>query len=194
ACETTATVEGDTLRLVALHDGRRVPGAVFHTIDSDLFNEKVTADKEGKATWKVKYPSNFSIYTSRVAKEAGEAGGKKYEEVREFATLAFSWPLGARGADAEAVALFEQAPGARARWEDFPGFRADVEGRIDGRPFLGKVAVDSRGGVELTTKQKELAGWVQGQLESITLHRAVRPSGEPAARRKPPVLRFADND
>jgi hypothetical protein len=192
--EILATIEGDTIHLVALHRGKPLPGAVFHTVDSDLFNEKVTADKEGKATWKVAYPSNFSIYTSVTTKESGAAGGKKYQEVREFATLAFSWPLGAKGADPAAVALFEQALATRAAWKDFPGFRAAVEGKLDGRPFRGRVTVASDGNVQIETKQKEAEGWLREQLESIVLHRAARRPGGTPARRRPPVLRFADNE
>ena len=66
--------------------GLDVALAVFHTVDSDLFNEKLTAGRDGRATWKVPYPGNFSVYTSRVAKESGEHGGKKYEE-----SLPISW-------------------------------------------------------------------------------------------------------
>ena len=101
-----ATIEGDKVHLSALHDGRPVPGAVFQTVDESLANDELKADAQGRATWKVPYAGNFSVYTSRVAKEAGEHGGKKYQEVREFATLAFTWPLGAKEADPDAVALF----------------------------------------------------------------------------------------
>lgn len=187
--EVMTTIEGDKIHFVALHEGRPVPGAVFHTVDSDLFNEKLTADREGRATWKVPYPGNFSVYTSRVAKESGEAGGKKYDEVREFATLAFTWPLGPKGADPDAVALFEEALAARAGWKDFPGFSADVEGKLDGRPFRGTVTVGADGGVSMKTKQPEAEAWVRDQLESIALHRAARSGG-----RAKPVLRFADGE
>src|SRR5947208_2572948 len=79
------------------------------TVAADLFNEKLTADTQGQATWKVPYRSNFSVYVSRVTKETGEHNGRKYQEVREFATLAFTWPLVAKDADPQAVKLFEEA-------------------------------------------------------------------------------------
>jgi hypothetical protein len=191
--ELTATIEGEKIHFVALANGKPMPGAVFHTVDSDLFNEKLTADNQGRATWKVPYPGNFSVYTSRVTNEAGEHAGRKYQEVREFATLAFTWPLGARGADAQAVTLFEEALASRAVWKDFPGFSANIEGKLDGRAFRGQVTVSADGAVQLKTKQREAEGWIRDQLESITLHRAARGTGDGAPRAKP-VLRFADNE
>ncbi|MBI1918285.1 MAG: DUF3386 family protein [Planctomycetes bacterium] len=191
--ELMATIEGEKIHFVALGGGKPMPGVVFHTVDSDLFNEKLTADAEGRATWKVPYPGTFSVYTSRVRNEAGVYDGRKYQEVREFATLAFTWPLGARGADPEAVKLFEEALASRAVWKDFPGFTADVEGKLDGRPFRGKVTVSADGTVQLKTKQREAESWLRDQLESIILHRAARGTGDGTPRAKP-VLRFADNE
>jgi Protein of unknown function (DUF3386) len=191
--EVLASVEGDRMIFTALLNGKPVPGAVFHTVDSDLFNEKLTAGKDGRASWKVPYPGNFSVYTSRTAPEAGALGGRKYQEVREFATLAFTWPLAAKGADPEAVALFEEALATRAAWKDFPGFTADIKGKVDGRSFTGKVTVSADGTVQVKTKEAAAETWVRDQLESITLHRAARGTGDGAPRAKP-VLRFADNE
>src|SRR5437763_503878 len=147
--ELMATIEADKIHFVALADGKPMPGAVFHTVDADLFNEKLTADARGQATWKVPYPASFSVYTSRVINQAGAHAGRNYQEVREFATLAFTWPLGDKSADPEAVKLFEEALAARAVWKDFPGFTADVEGKFDGRSFQGKVTVRADGTVQL---------------------------------------------
>src|SRR5262249_8439909 len=106
-------------------------------------------------------------------------------------TLAFRWPLAPKGADPAAVALFEEALAARARWEGLPGFRAKIKGKVDGRPFAGTVSVDAKGEVEVQTDDDVTQPWVQEQLESIALHRAAGPRGEGRAR---PVLRFADDE
>ena len=58
----------------------------------------------------------------------------------------------------------------RAVWKHFPGFTADIEGKIEGRPFRGKVTVSADGTVQLKTKQREAEAWLRDQLESITLH------------------------
>src|SRR5262249_4109647 len=82
--EIVATADGERLTLTALRAGRPVPGAVFHTVDADLLNDEVTADRAGKATWKPPSRGYYAVYTSQTLPEAGEAGGKKYAEIREF--------------------------------------------------------------------------------------------------------------
>jgi hypothetical protein len=192
ALEIAATIHEDGVHLTALRQGKPVPSAEFITIDSKLNNTKVTADAEGRAVWKPQTAGNYSIFTRNTSKEAGEHDGKKYEEIRDFATLALTWPLARRDADPEAVARFEEALAARASWKEFPGFTADISGSVDGRPFTGSVTIDAHGKVAFASddpSQTEAVGpWVQEQLESVVLHRVARPSGN----RPKPVLRFGE--
>jgi hypothetical protein len=189
--EVMATVDGERLHLVALRDGKPIPKAVFETVNQDLNGEKLTAGEDGKATWKPPAPGRYAVYTSHVLKASGEFGGQKYEEIREFATLAFTWPLERKEADPKAVALFEEAVAARAQWKNFPGFSAAIKGKVDGRPFDGKVTIDAAGKVQLKVDDDVIQPWVQEQLESIVLHRQAS-SGDSAAERPKPVLWFAD--
>lgn len=189
--EVVAAVDGDRVRLTALRDGKPVPGAEFVTVDQRLANTKLTADSDGVAIWKPPAGGVYSVYTRDTRKESGELGGKKYEEIRDFATVAFAWPFERRGADAAAVALFEEAVAARAQWHAFPGFAARLEGNLDGRRFAGDVAMDARGAVtfadDVPDRAEAVAEWVQEQLESIVQHRLARPAS--AAK---PVLHFAE--
>jgi hypothetical protein len=187
--EIVAATDGDRLTLTALRQGKPVPGAVFHTVDSSLTNSKIKADAEGKARWKPPAAERYAIYTRYVTRAAGEAGGKKYEEIREFATLAFRWPLAPKGPDAKAVTMFEEALATRAQWKNFPGFSARIKGKVDGRAFTGSVTIDAKGTVELKTDQEAVRDWVVDQLESIVMHRAASSS-----KRSRPVLRFADGE
>jgi hypothetical protein len=181
------TVKGDQVELVLLHNGKPVPKAEFHTVDAALKGETLTADAEGRAVWKPTAPGRYSVYAKVVKPTGGEFGGKKYDEIREFPTLAFTWPLVGKGADAEAVALFEEAIAARASWKDFPGFTAKLTGRVDGRPIEGTLTVSPKGEVELETEEEAVQPWVVGQLESLVMHR-LAPTGD----RPKPVLRFAE--
>lgn len=188
--EILPTVEADGIRLVALSEGKPVPKAEFHTVDTNLHSEKLTADAGGVVVWKPPAPGKYSVYTSRLIKEAGEADGKQYEQVREFTTLAFNWPLEQKGADPKAVALFQEAVAARARWKDFPGFKARIEGSLDGRPFDGKVTIDAAGSVQVETEEHVVEPWVREQLESIAMHRGA--GAEAASESAAPILRFAE--
>ncbi|WZO99954.1 DUF3386 family protein [Isosphaeraceae bacterium EP7] len=187
--EIVAEVADDSLKLKLLVDGKPMPGAVFNSVAADLTEEKINAGIDGVATWKPSTPGRYSIYTRRDLKTPGETGGMKYDEIREFATLALEWPLGREGADPEAVALFEGAIASRAQWKDFPGFSADVSGTIEGRPFDGKLTVSPEGKVEMTSDEAVAKAWVEDQLGSLAMHRRVEAASTP-----PPVLRFADSD
>jgi hypothetical protein len=193
AFEITATIEGDSVAFTALYQGKPIPNAAFTTVDADLVNEQFSASGDGRATWTPPAPGKYSVYTQRVANEAGEATGKQYQQVREFATIAFSWPLERRGADSEAVTLFEEALAARAQWRKFPGFKADIAGTVDDRTFTGTVTVDSSGSVQFRTNDSTAESWVSSQLESIAMHRIASSGGSSGRGDAKPVLRFADD-
>ena len=190
--EIAVSADGDGLHLTALRNGKPLANAAFVTIDAQLNNVKFTADTDGKATWKPPTSGSYSIYTQATSKEAGELDGKKYEEIRDFATLAFTWPLERKDADAGAVARFQEALAARASWKKFPGFSARLTGNFDGRTFAGNVTVNAEGKSTFTADDstaEAASEWVQQQFESIVLHRLARPTPADASK---PVLRFGE--
>ena len=189
ALEIDAAFMGEQVTLRLLRDGKPVPDAVFTTVDDDLVNDEVKADAAGKAVWKPPSPGFYCVYAKSVLKTPGEWKGKAYSEIREFATLGFAWPLVRKDADPEAVALFERALAARATWEKFPGFTADVSGNVDGRAFSGKVTVAAGGDVTLSLDENVVKPWVEEQLESIVNHRLPLPKSDHA-----PTLRFGDRE
>jgi hypothetical protein len=189
ALEIDAKFDGNQVVFTLLRDGKPVPGAEFTTVDDDLANEEFKADAAGKATWKPSSPGFYCVYTKSVLKTPGDWNGKPYSEIREFATIAFPWPLARTDADAEAVASFQHALAARASWEQFPGFSADIAGNVDGRAFSGKATVAASGEVSLKLDEGVVKKWVEEQLQSLVNHRL--PSPKEGA---PPVLRFGDQD
>ena len=186
--EIIATVSPDSISLVLLDRGKPVPNATFTTVDDALVNEELKANSEGSIEWKPSHPGHYCVYSKVVRKEAGEYGGKKYTEIREFPTLAFQWPPAATDGDKEAVDLFQKAIASRATWHAFPGFLAHIEGEYDGRPLTGTVRIEKDGAVELKIDQEVAKEWVEDQLRSIVMHRM-----EPKQAGSP-VLRFADQD
>jgi Protein of unknown function (DUF3386) len=193
ALEIVATFESEQVRLVALKDGKPVPRIEFITVDAKLANTRLKADDRGEALWKPAAPGAYSVYVRDTRKESGELRGKKYEEIRDFATIAFNWPLERKDADPAAVALFEEAMAARSRWENFPGFTARITGNLDGRQFRGSVTIDAKGEVDFkdddSSREESVGRWVHDQLGSIVLHRLSRPATK---ERPKPVLRFGE--
>jgi hypothetical protein len=181
------------IRLVALRNGKPVPNAVFTAVDSDLSEQTIKADSGGSALWTPAAPGRYSVYVRETLKEPGVVGDKKFDEIREFATLALTWPLVGRDADSDATALFKEAIAHRAVWRDFPGFSAEISGHVGGRPFTGSVKVKNDGSIEIQTDDPVAKSWFQDQLDSLVTHRIAQPSSESADAHQP-KMRFADDD
>jgi hypothetical protein len=190
--EIMGAVHGDEVRLTVLRDGKPVPGAELHTVDIKLVNEKLLADSNGQASWRPKTPGRYAVYTHVTTPSAGELAGKKYAEIREYATLAFDWPLAQHRVDPEAGTLFEEAVAARAQWKDFPGFRAKIRADVDGQTLEGNLTVDRDGEIRLEAAERAAAGWVKEQLESIVMHRGAGSAG--GSSNAKPMFRFAEAD
>jgi hypothetical protein len=190
--EIMASFESERIHFVALRNGKPAPGAEFWTLASDLSGKKHVADAQGRFTWTPPRPGKYSIYTTLWTKTAGKFGDKAYGEIRDFATLAFWWPPAPASADPAAAALFEEAVAKRARWHNFPGFRAHAKGQVDGRPFHGTVWIDAKGEVSVEIEDEAGQAWVTEQLESIALHRMA--SDKPSPKKAQPVIRFGDFD
>ena len=181
------------IRLVALRDGKPMPNAVFTAVDSELSEQTIKAGPDGSAAWTPRAHGRYSVYARETLKQPGTLRDQKYDEIREFATLAFTWPLERHDADPEATALFKEAIAHRAEWRDFPGFSAELAGQLDGRPFTGKVTVQKDGSVELQTDDSTAKPWLQDQLDSLVMHRLAQPASDSADAHQP-RLHFADED
>ncbi len=183
----------DSVTLTVLHDGRPVPNTAVTTVDADLQNEELKTDEMGKVVWKLPAAGPYAVYVKHVTAQEGTRNGEAYQELREFATLGFDWPLDGSRVDADAVAMFEKAIAARAAWKDFPGFTSSVTVYLDGRRHTGTVTVKPDGevsfGAEPVFEDEAARDWVRDQLHSMVIHR-VPSSGI----RSTPVLNFADTD
>jgi len=134
----------------------------------------------------------YGVRARYVEKKEGEFDGKKYKgspPLRDDVLPGRDWQRdlpgnrrGPRRAEARRRRRRDEncladARAARANWDHFPGFTADVEVNLDGPVTKGKVKVDARGKVELEMADGDAAKWAKGtaQLDH-------RP---PAQRRRP---------
>ena len=190
--EIMPTFAKGSITLTVLRDGKPLPNAVLTTIDSDLSNEELKADDAGRATWRVTEPGQYAVYVKHVVPQSGTKNDQPYDEIREFATLAFDWPLDHSHVDADAVATFERAIASRAKWTDFKGFTAQAAAYVDGRRSEGMIAVKADGDISFDdSKIEDTAAreWIRDQLHSIVIHRV--PSSGIQSK---PLLNFADQD
>jgi hypothetical protein len=74
-------------------------------------------------------------------------------------------------ADPEATRLLADARAARARWDSFPGFTADLEVNLDGQVARGTVRVNAKGKVALDLADPAAQAWAKPMLASVVGHR-----------------------
>jgi len=145
-------------------------------------------DKDGLFSLeKVQAGGFVGIRARNTEQKEGELEGKKYKAIRHYATLTI--PLaGIRPAvptaavedkavadkppaDPEATKLLADARAARANWDNFPGFSADMEVNIDGKLFKCPVKIDAKGEVHFKLAGEEISHWARRQLASLVGHR-----------------------
>jgi hypothetical protein len=92
--EILATVEKNGLRLRVLRNGKPFAQAPISTLAEDLSGERsLKADEKGEFFMKLPRPGYYTVYTSHFAKVKGKLADQAYEEIRDFATLSFQWPV-----------------------------------------------------------------------------------------------------
>jgi hypothetical protein len=154
------------------------------------------ADKDGLFRQGIdpgKKPGVYAIRVLHIVKKAGEDDGKKYAEVRHYATLVFeasgpaAAPKSAAVENPEATKLLAEARACRAAWQKFQGFSADLTLLREGKIHKGRVEVAATGKVKVELPDEEMKAWVTRQLVSVVSHRM-----EGAAERETPCA-FVDD-
>lgn len=88
-----------------------------------------------------------------------------------FVALLFATACAAATEPKSASDLLLEAHEARAIWDDFPGFTADICVNVDGKSQCGQVAVDAYGKVELHGIELDGKAGVLRTLQSLINHR-----------------------
>jgi hypothetical protein len=88
--------------------------------------------------------------------------------------------VGLAGDEANPVATrsLALARDARAAWQNFPGFTAEVEVNLDGKVTRGRVQVNEKGKVQLEMSDPAAAKWARGLLTSTVEHRMATGAAE----------------
>jgi hypothetical protein len=179
----------DGLRFTVLWQGKPVPKAEVSVLDIDGEDETLTTDEQGQVLHGKPGKGLISARAGHIESDrSGERNGKKYESVRHYTTLTLRLPADAKVAAVPAATttaaavpapagdLLAKAREARAVWNDFPGFTADVTLSIDGETTAGRLTVDEAGEVVLELPSSEGLKWARRQLASLVSHRM---PGEP---------------
>lgn len=158
------------------------------------YDEKVElkTDENGQVDV-AKYPPKVSGYAGMLAKKienkAGKFKDKSYKAIHHYATLTVY--LQGRTAspkeqevtlvvgdqrkdpapDPAATKLFAEARAARAAWNNFPGFTADLTVNKNGKSCKGTVVVSDKGKVSIELPDEELLALAKREIGSLVSHR-----------------------
>jgi hypothetical protein len=189
-------LDGAAGKLIVTWKGKPVAGAEV-TLALPGSDEGIDLKTEADGTIAIKKtarPGLYGIRAKHVVARPGEFEGKKYDEERHYATLVFdtrhflqSSGAQPRGAaidalaqapakevkeDADATKLLADARAARANWDKFPGFSADLAINVDGKVTNARVDVDAKGKVTLTgVEDAALEQHTRRHMASIVSHR-----------------------
>jgi hypothetical protein len=162
-------------RARVLWQGKPLAGAEVVSISE----KDVTTKTDDKGEVNVGKGLSVVLRARHIEDKKGTHDGKKYSSVRHYATLVWRFPrvIGGpvteemySGEDPAATKLLADARAARANWEQFPGFTADVEVNVEGKRTAGKLEVSSKGTVSLQMKG-DAKEWTRRMIASIVSHR-----------------------
>jgi len=165
-------------RFVVLYQGKPVADAEVTVIAPNADKtETLKTDVQGEFAVANIKPGLYGLRARHIAARSGEQEGKKYEEVRSYATLVMNLatvkntaPTAAKP-DPAAGKLLADARTARAEWKDFTGFKADIEVNLNGQLFHGQATVDAKGKVQFANLDPEAEKWAKPILSSVVSHR-----------------------
>jgi hypothetical protein len=180
-----------------LWKGKPLPNAEVVLLPRGHKRTTIRTDKEGSCS--LANASMGELYALRVLHTEAKEGvhdGKPYKEVRHYATLVFevgrikkaekssavprttaTQLVAARTEkkpeeDPQASKLLADARAARANWEQFPGFSANLQVNVEGNITRGNVDVDAKGKVTLTgIDDPGLEKETLRELRSVVSHR-----------------------
>ena len=178
ALDIVPKCESGQLKAVVLWRGKPQPGLAVQVISPNKKRQKLTTDAEGAVTLPAGSGGKFALQTSFTeANRSGERDGRKYVAVGHYATLTIDVPptqSAAKGANLpqNAQDVLARARHARAVWEKFPGFTANVVIQVEQRSAAGKLTVSSDGQIDLELGElpQDDLKWARQHLRSLVQH------------------------
>lgn len=169
--EVVVVKAGGKLTLQALLDGKPAGGAEF-TYFVGKEEKTANAGADGKLTID-HAAANFMGRAMIAEKKSGSLDGKKYDLVRNYATLAIGKPVAPSKADPVAYKLLEGAAVNRASFpEKLLGLHVEFTASVGKKEIKGTLTMDDASGVTIGGGDESPEfKWVSGQMRSMFLHR-----------------------
>lgn len=177
-------VVGDGLDLQVFFGTEPAAGAELVVVGDGDDRHELTADDQGRAHLAVKPGDVCAVRAAWFEKDkSGERDGKKYDQVRHYSTLTLRVPANQPAITANnaatnepdkelpAAELLARARAARAVWENFHGFSAELAVHVGDQSAQGHMEVDENGTATIDMADSPLKEWAEAQLSSLVQHR-----------------------
>jgi uncharacterized GH25 family protein len=130
--------------------------------------------------------TKIGFRVSHTEPKAGKLDGKEYKAVRHYLTLVGTVRKSAvfkkvspkispdkeqTKEDPAASKLLAEARAARANWNSFPGFTAELTVNFDGKTYPGTLTVSGTGKVKVDVADDAAREWARRELASLVAHR-----------------------
>lgn len=172
--------------------GKPVAAEVVATVPG---RKRIKTNTNDRGEFSIPLPADSGLIAIRarwIQKDTGKFQGKDYQEVRHYATLTIPAQAFAAVAtsavragkddvgkeDPAATKLLKDARAARATWDAFPGFQADLTVNHNGKIIRGKITVQPSGKVDMKGfEASDMKTYVRQQIRSLVFHRLSNASG-----------------
>ncbi|HUE69313.1 MAG TPA: DUF3386 family protein [Pirellulaceae bacterium] len=167
-------LSGKECKLVVLWKGKPAAGSEIVAFDATGDQHDLKTDDHGVAKLPLGKPGLYSIRAKWVSEESGKDGDKEYEHANHYCTLALNVPGDKAASAASAVDIVRLARQARAMWDNFPGFEADLKLFAEDRSQQGRIKVSASGEVALSGFELTDDKPILQMLRSLVSHRLGR--------------------
>lgn len=165
---------GEKCSIRATWKGKPLAGVKVKAFSDDADTRELVTDEQGLVPVPAAEARKLAFLVRVVEPASGERGGKRYSEIRHYATLTIAESADGSAATETADAVLQRAHDARVCWgPGFPGFSADVAIYVGAEVVRGKLTVASDGAVELDAPAGPGKDWARSQLRSLVTHRGL---------------------
>jgi len=162
--------DGEGLVIDVLWQGKPAAGCEVVVAAEGQDAQELTTDDKGQAKVAKAPKGDYAIRARKIEDKAGKLADQDYEATHHYATL--TCKLNANAAALSADQMLAAAREARAVWDDFPGFTADLTLGTGEQRTAGKVTITADGEIRLVGFDNVKTDRAKQLLQQLVQHRS----------------------
>lgn len=162
--------DGAGLSIDVLWQGKPAAGCQVVVSTPGQDGQELTTDEKGRAKLAKAPAGDCTIRARKIDEKAGKLADQDYEATHHYATL--TCKLNAKGDALSADQLLAAARDARAVWDDFPGFTAELTLGNGAERACGKLTITADGEIRLVGFDNIKTDRAKQLLQQLVQHRS----------------------